>query len=55
MADPTITQVPYAQQDMYASYLDGSLDTEIDDATKTHGYGTLSTGQQIGAFGPNYH
>ena len=27
-------------------------DEEIDEATKIHGYGTLSTGQRISAFGP---
>jgi hypothetical protein len=55
LADSTITQVPYSQQGLYESYLDGSLDKELDEATFVHGYGTLSTGQQIGAFGPNFH
>ena len=55
LADGTITQVPYAQKGVYASYLDGSLDKELDDATNAHGYGNLSTGRQIGAFGSKYH
>ncbi len=55
LADGTITQVPYAQKGVYASYLDGSLDKELDDATNAHGYGNLSTGRQIGAFGAKYH
>ena len=50
----TLQEVPYFQQDLYQRFLDGSLDQEIDEATKIHGYGTLSTGQRIGAFGPMY-
>ena len=49
-----IQKVPYSMQELYDRYLDGRLDQEIDMATNIHGYGTLSTGQRIGAFGPRY-
>ena len=54
LKEGTLREVPYSQQDLYARFLDGSLDQEIDEATKIHGYGTLSTGQRIGAFGPRF-
>ena len=54
MREGTITGVPYSDKDLYARFLDGRLDKEIDEATKIHGYGTLSTGQRIGAFGPRF-
>ena len=41
-------------QELYDRYLDGRLDQEIDIATNIHGYGNLSTGQRMGAFGPRY-
>ena len=49
-----IREVPVSQQDLYARFRDGRLDKEIDEATMIHGYGTLSTGQRIGAFGPRF-
>ena len=54
MREGTITGVPYSDKDLYARFLDGRLDIEIDKATEFHGYGTLSTGQRIGAFGPRF-
>ena len=48
----TLPEVPIFQQDLYQCFLDRSLDQEIDEATKIHGYGTLSTGERLGAFGP---
>ena len=50
----TLRVVPHDQQDLYQRFLDGRLNKEIDEATEIHGYGTLSTGQQIGAFGPRF-
>ena len=55
LKEGTLTAVPYYQKDLYDRFLDGSLDKQIDEATVIHGYGTLSTGQQIGAFGPKFH
>ena len=49
-----IREVLVSHQDLYARFLDGRLDAEIDEATNSHGYGTLSTGQRIGAFGPRF-
>ena len=49
-----ITGVPDSDKDLYERFLDGRLDIEIDKATMIHGYGTLSTGQRIGAFGPRF-
>ena len=49
-----IREVPVSQQDLYARFRDGRLEKEIDEATMIHGYGTLSTGQRIGAFGPRF-
>ena len=54
LREEEIREVPYSQRDLYARFLDGRLDAEIDEATKIHGYGTLSTGQRIGAFGPRF-
>ena len=54
LEEGTLRVVPYYQQDLYERFLDGRLDKEIDEATEIHGYGTLSTGQQIGAFGPRF-
>ena len=51
LSEGTIREVPLSQQDLYARFLDGRLDQEIDEATKIHGYGSLSTGRRIGAFG----
>ena len=39
---------------VYDRYFNGELATELDEATRVHGYGTLSTGERIGAFGPTY-
>ena len=47
-------QVPYDDEKLYKRFLDGDLQNEFDEATIAHGYGTLSMGQSIGAFGPNY-
>ncbi len=47
-------EVPRFDQELYSRFLDGSLEEEIDEATRVHGYGTLSTGERIGAFGPRY-
>ena len=55
LKDGSIKQVPYAQQDLYDRYIKGSLEKEVDDATHAHGYGKLSTGRMLGAFGPNFH
>jgi len=44
-------KVPWCDQNMYSRYLDGSLEKELDECTLIHGYGTLSTGHRIGAFG----
>ena len=44
-------KVPWCDQNMYSRYLDGSLENELDECTRIHGYGTLSTGHRIGAFG----
>ena len=49
-----LRHVPDHRKDVYTRFLDGRLREEIDDATWKHGYGTLSTGKQIGAFGPRY-
>ena len=54
LREGTIREVPYSEQDLYARFLSGRLDEEIDEATNTHGYGTLGTGQRIGAFGPRF-
>ena len=54
LREGTIREVPYSEQDLYARFLDGRLDQEIDEATKLHGYGTLSTGERISAFGPRF-
>ena len=54
LIENTIREVPYYQQGVYERFLDGRLGKEIDEATKIHGYGTLSTGQRIGAFGPRF-
>ena len=54
LGEGTVRKVPDSQQDLYARFLDGRLNEEIDEATKIHGYGTLSTGQRIGAFGPRF-
>ena len=55
LKDGAIKQVHEAQQDIYERYIKGSLQKELDDATNAHGYGKLSTGRQIGTFGPNFH
>ena len=47
-------QVPYYDEELYRRHRNGSLQREIDEATKAHGYGTLSTGESIGASGPRY-
>ena len=39
---------------VYEQYCNGSLSREIDEATRTHGYGILSTGERLGAFGLKY-
>ncbi len=49
-----LKRVPYWQKDMYDSYVEGRLSKELDEATYAHGYGKLSTGEMIGAFGPNW-
>ena len=49
-----ISEVRPDDQDLYWRFIDGRLDKEIDEATRVHSYGTLSTGQRIGAFGPKY-
>ena len=54
LKEGTLREVPYSQQDLYARFRDGRLDQEIDEATKIHGYGKLSTGEQIGAFGARF-
>ena len=54
LTEHTIREVPHSDKDLYARFLDGRLDKEIDEATMTYGYGTLSTGQRIGAFGPRF-
>ena len=54
LKEGTLREVPYYQQDLYERFLDGRLDKEIDEATEIHGYGTLSTGQRIGALGPRF-
>ena len=41
-------------QDLYWRFIDGRLGKEIDEATRKHGYGTFSTGERIGAFGPKF-
>ena len=47
-------QVPYYDEELYRRFSNGSLQREIDEAAEAHGYGTLSTGESIGAFGPRY-
>ena len=54
LADGSMQQVAYYDEKLYKRFLDGDLQNELDEATIAHGYGTLSTGQSIGAFGPNY-
>ena len=49
-----IQEVPHRWRDLYSRFEDGSLDAEIDKKIKAHGYGTLSTGQRIGAFGATF-
>ena len=44
LAENTIREVPRYQQYMYERFEDGRLDKEIDEATRIHGYGKLSTG-----------
>ena len=51
-SEGTLLEVPKPQQELYTRFLDGSLDEELDEAIRIHGYGTLSTGERIGAFGP---
>ena len=38
----------------YNQFASGELQKDLDEATRAHGYGTLSTGERIGAFGPSY-
>ena len=54
LADGSMQQVPYYDEKLYKRFLDGDLQNELDEATIAHGYGTLSTGESIGAVGPNY-
>ena len=49
-----ILTVPLSEQDLYQSFRDGHLNQELDEATYIHGYGKLSTGHHIGAFGPKF-
>ena len=49
-----ISEVRPDDQDLYWRFIDGRLGKDIDEATRKHGYGTLSTGQRIGAFGPKF-
>ena len=49
-----ISEVRPDDQDLYLRFIDGRLGKEIDEATRKHGYGTLSTGERIGAFGPKF-
>ena len=49
-----ISEVRPDDQDLYLRFIDGRLGKEIDKATRKHGYGTLSTGERIGAFGPMF-
>ena len=41
------------QNILYQRYITGSLDQELDDAVRQHGYGQLSSGEFLGAFGLN--
>ena len=50
----TIDNICAADQPVYERYLNGELAQDLDEATRRHGYGTLSTGEQIGAFGLTY-
>ena len=54
LIEGTMREVPYSEQHLYARWENGRLGKEIDEATNTHGYGTLSTGEQIGARGPRF-
>ena len=54
LKEGSLKAVPDFEKDLYDRFLDGSLDKQIDEATWIHGYGALSSGQQIGAFGPRY-
>ena len=54
LKESKLREVPDHRKDLYKRFLNGRLDEEIDDATWNHGYGTLSTGKQIGAFGPRF-
>ena len=49
-----ISEVRPDDQDLYLRFIDGRLGKEIDEATRKHGYGILSTGERIGAFGPRF-
>ena len=54
LANGSMQQVPYYDEKLYKRFLDGDLQNELDEATIAHGYGTLSTGESIGASGPKY-
>ena len=37
---------------VFDRYCNGELTRELDAAKRAHGYGTLSTGERLGPFGP---
>jgi hypothetical protein len=43
-----ITQIPDQEKNTYAQWLNGTLTREKDIATRRHGYGLLSTGEELG-------
>ena len=51
--DPT-TEMCASDEVVYRRYRDGSLQRDLDEAKRIHGYGTLSTGEHIGAKRPKY-
>ena len=54
LGEGTVQDVSYYDKDLYQHFFDGRLDEEVDEATKIHGYGTLSTGERLGSFGPRF-
>ena len=54
LEEGTVREVPYSDKDLCERYLDERLGEEIDEATKIYGYGNLSTGIRLGAFGPRF-
>ena len=54
LQEGVIEEVPAVDEVVYSRYRSGRLAEDLDEATRTHGYGMLSTGECIGPFGRNF-